>query len=170
MILGMSTATFTLLHVILSLVGILAGIVVVVAMLGSKRFPGWTALFLVTTVLTSVTGFFFPRDQLLPSHVVGVISLVVLAVAIVALYAYRIAGAWRWIYVVSALAALYLNAFVAVAQAFQKIPALAAAAPTQAATPFVATQIALLAIFIALAVAALRSFRPDGSGPALRSA
>src|SRR5207342_977012 len=107
----MSTATFTLLHVVLSLIGIAAGFVVLFGLLTSRRLDGWTALFLGTTVLTSVTGFFFPRDQILPSHIVGVISLVVLAVAIVALYVYRLAGSWRWIYVASAVLALYLNVF-----------------------------------------------------------
>src|SRR5690242_18453031 len=98
MILGMSVATFTLAHVILSLVGILAGLVVLAGMFMSRPFSGWTALFLATTVLTSVTGFFFPRDHILPSHLVGALSLVLLAVAIAALYYYRLARAWRWIY------------------------------------------------------------------------
>src|ERR1700675_4182382 len=98
MILGMSTSTFTLFHVVLGLVGIVAGLVVLFGMFGSKRLAGWTALFLATTVLTSVTGYFFPRDQILPSHIVGAISLVVLAVAIFALYFRRLAGPWRWVY------------------------------------------------------------------------
>src|SRR5882672_10643677 len=106
MVLGMSLSTFTLVHVVLSLVGIFAGLVVLFGMLGGKRLDGWTALFLATTVLTSVTGFFFPLDQLLPSHFVGIISLVILAVAILALYGYRLAGSWRWIYVTAAVAAL----------------------------------------------------------------
>src|SRR5207245_1218259 len=117
MILGMPTATFTMLHVVVSLAGILSGAVVLVGMLGSKRLDGWTALFLATTTLTSVSGFFFPRDHLLPSHVVGMISLAVLAAAIVALYAYRLAAAWRWVYVAGAVVAFYLNVFVAVVQA-----------------------------------------------------
>src|SRR5437899_11136509 len=122
MILGMSTSTFTLVHVVLSLIGIFAGAIVLFGMFSSKRLNGWTAFFLAMTVLTSVTGFFFPRDHLLPSHIVGIISLVVLAVAIVALYAYRLARAWRWIYVAGAAVALYLNVFVAVVQAFLKVP------------------------------------------------
>ena len=130
MILGMSTSMFTLVHVVVSLVGILAGLVVLFGMFGSRRLDGWTALFLATTVVTSVTGFFFPRDHILPAHIVGVISLVVLAIAIVARYVYRIAGPWRWIYVASASLALYLNAFVGVVQAFQKVPFLASLAPT----------------------------------------
>ena len=134
MILGMSTSMFTLVHVVVSLVGILAGLVVLFGMFGSRRLDGWTALFLATTVVTSVTGFFFPSDHILPSHIVGAISLIVLAIAIVARYVYRIAGPWRWIYVASATLALYLNAFVGVVQAFQKLPVLASLAPTNRAT------------------------------------
>src|SRR5437870_13470505 len=122
MILGMSTSTFTLVHVVLSLIGIFAGAIVLFGMFSSKRLNGWTALFLATTVLTSVTGFFFPRDHLLPSHIVGVISLVVLAVAVLALYGYLLAGSWRWIYVAGARVALYLYVFVAVVHAFQELP------------------------------------------------
>src|SRR6266481_7273195 len=120
MILGMSTSSFTMLHVILSLVGIFPGLVVVFGMLSSKNLEGWTALFLATTVLTSATGFPFPRDHILPSHIVGVISLIVLAIAIYALYSRHLAGSWRWIYVVGAVVALYLNVFVAVFQSFLK--------------------------------------------------
>ena len=160
MILGMSVATFTLVHVVLSLVGIVAGLVVVFGMLSSKRLDGWTALFLATTVLTSVTGYFFPRDHILPSHIVGAISLVVLAIAIFARYSGHLAGAWRWIYVVGAVLALYLNSFVGVFQSFLKVPMLKALAPTQSEPPFVIAQSVVLLIFIALAVAALRSFHP----------
>ncbi len=109
MILGMSTSTFTLVHVVLSLVGIFAGVIVLFGMLSAKRLDGWIGLFLATTVLTSVTGFLFPSDRLLPSHIVGILSLVALALAILALYVYHLAGSWRWIYVTSALVALYLN-------------------------------------------------------------
>src|SRR3989442_6222076 len=130
MILGISTSTFTLVHVVLSLVGIFAGLVVLFGMFSSKRLNGWTALFLATTVLTSVTGFFFPFDHLLPSHIVGILSLIVLGAAIVALYVYRLAGSWRWICVVGFAVALYLNVFVAVVQAFQKLPFLKPLAPT----------------------------------------
>src|SRR5271169_4442955 len=136
MILGMTTATFTLLHVLISLIGIGSGFVVVSGLLTGKRLDGWTALFLATTVTTSVTGFLFPFDHLLPSHKVGIISLVVLAVAILACYALHLTGAWRRIYVVSALIALYLNVFVAVVQAFLKVPTLKAMAPTQTEPPF----------------------------------
>ena len=105
MILGMSESTFTLVHVAISLVGIVAGLVVMAGFL-SSRLSGWTGLFLATTILTDVTGYFFPRDRILPSHIVGAISLVILAIAVLALYRYRLTGAWRWIYVVTAVASL----------------------------------------------------------------
>ena len=161
MILGMSTPTFTLLHVIISLVGIVSGIVVVFGMLGSHRLPGWTALFLFTTVLTSVTGFGFPVHQFMPSHGVGVISLLVLAVAIYARYPRQLAGAWRWVYVVTALIALYLNVFVGGVQAFEKVAALKAMAPTQTEPPFKLTQLVVLALFFVLTVVAAIRFRPE---------
>jgi hypothetical protein len=161
MILGMSLPTFTLLHVVISLVAIVAGVVVLLGMLGSNRLTGWTALFLATTVLTSATGFLFPFTRLLPSHMVGIISLVVLAVAIVALCLCRLAGAWRWVYVASAVLALYLNVFVLVVQAFQKISFLKPLAPTQSEPPFIAAQAVTLLIFIALGVLAVRSFHPS---------
>ena len=160
MILGMSVATFTLVHVALSLVGILTGLVVLFGMFSSKKLPTSTALFLATTVLTSATGFFFPRDHILPAHIVGVISLAVLAVAIFALYERQLAGSWRWIYVAGAVVALYLNVFVGVVQAFQKLPFLASLAPTQSEPPFVVAQVVVLVIFIALGILALRSFHP----------
>jgi hypothetical protein len=141
-------------------VGIFAGLVVVFGMLGSKRLDGWTALFLATTVLTSVTGFFFPFDKILPSHIVGMISLVVLAIANLALYALHLAGPWRWIYVISAVLALYLNVFVGVVQAFQKVPLLASLAPTQSEPPFLIAQAVVLVIFVVLGIAAVRSFHP----------
>ncbi len=160
MILGLSTSNFTLVHVVISLVGIASGLVVLLGMLGAKRLDGWTALFLATTVLTSVTGFFFPSDRLLPSHIFGIISLVVLAAAILALYVYRLAGAWRWIYVTSAVAALYLNVFVGVVQAFQKLPFLQRLAPTQSEPPFLAAQLIVLAVLIVLGFVAVRKFHP----------
>ena len=167
MILGMSTSTFTLVHVVLSLVGIVAGLIVVFGMFASKKLDGWTTLFLATTVLTSVTGFFFPFDHILPSHIVGIISLVVLAIAILALYALRLAGPWRWIYVVSAVVALYLNVFVGVVQAFQKLPPLALLAPTQSEPPFLIAQSVVLVIFVGLGVVAVRSFHPVAEAPVL---
>jgi len=170
MILGMSTSAFTQLHVILSLIGIAAGLIVLFGMLGSNRLSAWTALFLATTVLTSVTGFFFPRDQLLPSHIVGVISLVVLAIALFALYVRRLAGAWRWLYVATAVLALYLNVFVGVVQAFQKLPFLSALAPTQSEPPFIVVQAVVLVLFVVLGVVAAKSFHPDGRPIELRPA
>jgi hypothetical protein len=160
MILGMSIPTFTAVHVVLSLIGIVSGLIVLFAMLGRKRLDGWTALFLATTVLTSVTGFFFPRGQLLPSHIVGGISLLVLAAAIVAFYVYRVAGAWRWIYVAGAVLALYLNVFVGIVQAFQKLPFLRSLAPTQSEPPFVVSQLVVLALFVLLGIMAVRRFHP----------
>jgi hypothetical protein len=136
MILGLSVSTFTLVHVVLSLIGILSGFVVVLGMFGSKKLTPWTALFLATTALTSATGFFFPRDHFLPSHVVGILSLIALAVAIGAFYVFHLAGVWRWLYVVAATIALYFNVFVLVAQAFQKLSFLHALAPTQSEPPF----------------------------------
>jgi len=161
MVLGMSLATFTLLHVLISLAGIGSGFIVVYGLLAGKRLDGWTAIFLTTTVLTSLTGFLFPFEHLLPSHVLGIISLVVLAVAIFARYARRLAGPWRWIYVVSAVMALYLNCFVAVAQSFMKIPAVHALAPTQKEPPFLIAQLALMALFILVGVFAVKKFHVE---------
>ena len=170
MILGLSTSAFTLLHVVLSLIGIVAGMVVAAAMLGSKMANGWTALFLATTVLTSVTGFLFPSDQILPSHIVGVVSLLVLIIAIAALYGYRLARSWRWIYVVSALVALYLNVFVLVAQAFQKVAVLNVLAPTQSDPGFIIAQLIVMAIFVVLGIRASKRFHPEANASALRPA
>jgi hypothetical protein len=157
MILGMSTATYTLLHVLISLIGIGSGFIVMFGLLGGKRLDGWTALFLATTVLTSVTGFGFPFDHLLPSHKVGIISLMMLAIAIPARYVFHLAGAWRWIYVVTAMIAFYLNVFVLVAQIFMKVPAVHALAPTQTEPPFLIAHIVML-IFIGLTVLAVKKF------------
>jgi len=165
MILGMSIATFTAMHVVISLIGIAAGLIVVVGILSASRLPGWTALFLVTTVLTSVTGFFIPAAHVLPSHIVGVISLVVLAVTIVALYVQRFAGSWRWIYVTGAVLALYLNVFVGVIQAFLKVPVLSRLATTQSEPPFLVAQLMVLALFVVLGILAVMKFRPAVSRP-----
>src|SRR6266581_6191621 len=121
MILGMSLSTFTTVHVIISLIAIVSGIIVMFGLLGSNRMPGLTAIFLLSTILTSATGFLFPFTQLLPSHMIGIISLVLLAIACIALYAMQLAGPWRWIYVVTALVSLYLNVFVLVIKRFLKI-------------------------------------------------
>ena len=160
MILGMSDSTFTLVHVVLSLIGIVSGIIVVFGMLGANRLPGLTAVFLATTVLTSATGFLFPFTSFGPPQVIGALSLVVLAVAIYALYIGRLAGFWRWLYVIGAMLALYLNCFVAVVQAFQKLPFLQPLAPTQSEPPFVIAQVVVMAIFIVLGIGAVRKFHP----------
>jgi hypothetical protein len=165
MILGMSVATFTLLHVIISLVGIVTGLVAAAGLLKGQKLCNWTAIFLITTVLTSVTGFMFPGTGLDPARVVGIISLVVLAIALLAFYAYQLAGAWRWIYVTTALFALYLNCFVAVVQSFQKIPALHALAPQGNEPPFVAAQVTLLLAFIIVGVVILRVRLVAGAPP-----
>jgi hypothetical protein len=161
MIWGLTESTFTTVHVVLSLVGIGSGLVVLLGLLRGKDRPGWTLLFLATTVATSVTGFGFPFDHLLPSHKVGIISLVVLAVAIVARYALHLAGPWRPVYVVCAAVALYLNVFVGVVQAFQKVPALTKLAPKQTEPPFVVTQLVVLVLFIVLTIAAAKRFRGE---------
>jgi hypothetical protein len=161
MIWGMSESTFTTVHVVLSLIGVGAGLVVMFGLLAGKELSGWSLLFLATTVATSVTGFGFPFDHLLPSHKVGIISLVVLAVAIMARYAFHLAGAWRRVYVVCAGVALYLNVFVGVVQASQKVPALTALAPKQTETPFVITQLVVLVLFLVLTLAAAKRSRRE---------
>lgn len=158
MILGMTLSTFTLFHVVISLVGIASGLIVVYGLMTGKRFDGWTAIFLLFTVLTSLTGFLFPFTHLLPSHVVGILSLLVLAVAIFARYLRRLEGAWRRIYVICAMVALYLNCFVLVVQMFLKLPALHALAPKGNEPPFLIAQLALLAIFVWLTIVAARRF------------
>jgi hypothetical protein len=170
MVLGMSLATFTLVHVVISLIGIVTGIVVLFGMFGSHRLPGWTAVFLVTTVLTSVTGYFFPFEKILPSHIVGAISLVILAIALFALYARHAQGSWRWIYVVTATIALYLNVFVLVVQSFLKIAPLKALAPTQQEPPFAIAQGIVLLLFIVAGVLAVKRFRPEAAATAPRPA
>jgi hypothetical protein len=156
----MFLAVYTLVHVAISLVGIGTGLVVLAGFLKGQRLDRWTSVFLVTTVATSVTGFGFPFVHVLPSHIVGVISLVVLAPTIYARYPAHMAGHWRWIYVVGAVVALYFNVFVLVVQLFLKVPALNALAPTQTETPFAATQLVVLAGFIVLGVLAVRRFKP----------
>jgi hypothetical protein len=135
-------------------------LIVVYGMLSGKRLDGWTAIFLTTTVLTSVTGFLFPIEHLLPSHKVGIISLIVLAFAILGRYAFHLAGGWRRTYVICAVIALYLNCFVGVVQAFLKVPALKALAPTQKEPPFLVAQLLVLAVFVVLMVLASKRFHP----------
>ena len=162
MILGMSLSTFTMLHVIISLIGIVSGFVVLSGLLGSRTMPGMTALFLLTTILTSATGFLFPFEKLLPSHMVGILSLVLLAIACIALYAMNLAGAWRWIYASTAMAALYLNVFVLVIQSFLKIAPLHALAPSvpPSEPPFAIVQGIVLVLFVVAIFSAVRRFRP----------
>ena len=161
MILGLSVANFTLLHVIISLIGIVSGLVVLLGMFGAHRLPGWTALFLLTTVLTSVTGFLFPGTTLTPARIFGIISLIVLVPTVLALYAFHLHGAWRWIYTGGAVVALYLNVFVAVVQSFAKIPVLQPLAPTQSEPPFLAAELVVLVIFVGLGIGALLKFHPE---------
>jgi hypothetical protein len=154
----MSLSTFTLLHVIISLAGIGSGFIVMFGLLNGKRLDGWTAIFLATTVLTSLTGFLFPFEGLKPSYIVGGLSLIALAIAIWARYSRRLEGSARGIYVVTAAIALYFNCFVAVAQSFLKIPALHALAPTGSEPPFLVAQTVVLAIFIWLTYRATKRF------------
>ncbi|HEY7230404.1 MAG TPA: hypothetical protein VH558_08555 [Pseudolabrys sp.] len=160
MTLGLSLQNFTILHVVISLVAIASGLVVLVGMLRASRLPGWTALFLVTTILTSVTGFMFPINGFTPGLGVGLISILVLAIALTALYAKRLNGTWRWVYVTTALAALYFNVFILIVQAFQKVPRLQVLAPTQSELPFLIAQVAALVVFLVLGAMATRKFRP----------
>jgi len=162
MVLGMSLSAFTTLHVIISLIGIVSGLFVMFGLLGSNRMAGMTALFLLTTVLTSATGFLFPFEKLLPSHIIAILSLVLLAIACLALYAMNLSGAWRWIYVVTAMVSLYLNVFVLVIQSFLKIPALTALAPGNppSGPVFAVVQGIVLLFFALVIIGAVRRFRP----------
>ena len=155
----MILAIYTLVHVVISLAGIFSGFVVLFGLLAGKRLDGWTKFFLITTVATSVTGFFFPLHGFTPAIGVGIISLLVLSIAIFARYPRQLAGRWRWIYVVTAMIALYLNVFVAIVQAFEKVPVLKALAPTQSEPPFKLTQLVVLALFIVLAIVGVIRFR-----------
>jgi hypothetical protein len=166
MIIGLSLQTFTTIHVIISLLAIASGIVVLIGMLGSHRMQGLTALFLITTILTSVTGFLFPIHGFTPGLGTGIVSLVLLAVALYGLYGKGLVGTWRRIYVACAVSALYLNVLVLIVQSFQKVPKLQVLAPTQSEPPFLITQSAALVFFLIVgAVAALR-FHPAASRPA----
>ncbi len=161
MILGMSLSAFTTFHVVLSLIGIASGLIVLAAMMENKKAPAWTALFLVTTIATSATGFLFPFKTFDPALTVGSISLVLLAIAVLSLYALRLAGLWRPVYVVAVVMALYLNVFVAVVQSFQKLSFLKPLAPTQSEPPFAIAQGVVLIIFIGLGILAVRRFHPS---------
>jgi hypothetical protein len=164
MILGISTAIFTQLHVLISLMGIVAGIVALLAMLKGRHAGSWVASFLVTTIATSVTGFMF-HSKFGPPHVIGVISLAVLAVASAALYLLKLRGRWLQIYVISATIALYLNTFVAVVQTFQKVTFFHSLAPTQSEPPFAVAQGLVLIAFIGLGIVAARRFRAPPETP-----
>lgn len=158
MILGLSTATFTFLHVLISLIGIGSGFIVVLGLIAGKLLPRWTAVFLATTIYTSLSGFLFPFKGVTPGIVVGILSMIVLLLAIIARYSGHLAGAWRGTYVIAANIALYFNSFVLIAQSFQKIPALKALAPTQSEAPFKVAQLALLVVFIVLSTLAFKRF------------
>jgi len=155
-------STFAVVHVLISLVGIASGLIVVYGLLTSRRLEGWSQLFLATTIATSATGFFFPFHGFTPAIGVGILSLIVLTVAIFARYSFRLENSWRWIYAVAALTALYFNVFVLIAQSFQKIAVLKALAPTQSEPPFLIAQTAALLIFLTLGVGAVRGFHPPG--------
>src|SRR3982074_215701 len=165
MILGISLSTFTTVHEIISLIAIVAGIIVMFGLLGSNRMPGMTAIFLLFTILTSATGFLIPpllSEKLLPSHMIGILSLVLLAIACIALYVMQLSGPWRWIYAVTAMISLYLNIFVLIIQAFLKVPALTAVAPGNppSGPVFAVIQGVVLVFFILVIIGAVRRFRP----------
>jgi hypothetical protein len=160
MILGMSLATFTLVHVFISILGIASGLIVMERFARNRLLGLSNTIFLVTTIATSATGFLFPFNGFTPAHAVGILSLVILAIALFALYAGNLIGPWRWIYVVTAVIALYLNVFVAVVQAFQKVGRLRALAPTQSEPPFALAQGAVLLLFVIIGIVAIRRFRP----------
>jgi hypothetical protein len=159
MILGMSLETYTFLHVLISLVGIGSGLILIFGLIAGKLFDRLSAFFLVTTVATSVTGFGFPFEHLLPSHIVGLVSLVILAVVIPARYVFHLAGGWRSTYVIGSAVALYLNVFVLVFQGFLKVPSLNALAPTQKEPPFLVIQLFVMAVFVGLTILAAKHFR-----------
>lgn len=161
MILGMSPLVFV--HVAISILGILTGFIAIFGMIAGQRLDGWTAVFLGSTLLTSLTGFVLPAHRLMPSHILGILSVLVLALAIPARYAKQLAGAWRKVYAVGACIALYLNVFVLVAQLFMKVPALHAMAPNGAEPPFLISQGTVLLVFIGLTIAATVRFRPESA-------
>jgi|SRR5450756_322350 len=162
MVLGMSLSAFTTLHDIISLIGIVSGIIVMFGLLGSNRMPGMTAIFLLSTILTSATGFLFPFEKLLPSHMVGILSLVLLAIACLALYVMKLSGPWRLVYVLTALVSLYFNVFVLVIQSFLKVPALTALAPGNppSGPVFAVVQGIVLVFFVVVIIGAMRRYRP----------
>jgi len=170
MVFGMSLATYTLIHVIISLIGIASGLIVLFGMFGGKRLDRMTALFLATTALTSLTGFGFPFEGVTPGIILGILSLIVLAIAIPARYSFRMAGKWRAIYIVTAVIALYFNCFVLIAQSFLKIPALHALAPKGNEPPFAIAQGILLVLFIVAGTLAVKKFHPADATTLARAA
>lgn len=156
----MLLSAFTIFHVLISLIGIATGIIVVFGMIASKRLDKLTALFLWTTVLTSATGFLFPFHGFKPSYVVGLISLIVLGIALYARNRKHFAGGWRATYVATAVVSLYLNFFVLIVQSFEKVPALHALAPTQTEPAFKIAQLSALVVFLILGVLATVKFHP----------
>jgi hypothetical protein len=158
MILGLSIGTFTVVHVIISVIAIVSGLVALWGMLGDRNFAGWTAAFLAFTVLTSITGFPIPPFGIDPPRIIGILSLVLLVGAVLSYYAFHLRGAWRWIYVITAVISLYLNVFVFVIQSFQKISFLQPLAPTQSEPPFVVAQVVVLALFAAAGFLSVRRF------------
>jgi hypothetical protein len=156
--------TFTLIHVVLSLAGLVTGLAAAGGLVAGQRLPRWTTVFLVTTIATNVTGYGFPFVTLLPSHIVGGISLLVLAVVLVAHHVKHFAGRWRSTYAAGVVLTTYLNAFVLVAQLFRRIPALIVSAPTQSEPPFAVTQLLVLALFVWLGRAAVKGFRATPAG------
>lgn len=160
MILGMSLASFTVLHLIISMIAIALGFVVAGGILASNKLPGWTAWFLILTILTSATGFLFPFTKVTPAHIVSVISLVLLAIAVYAFYGKGLGGVWRGVYVVTALLALWFNVFVLIVQSFQKVALLNVYAPTGSEPPFAITQGVVLIFFVVLIWLGIKRFRP----------
>jgi hypothetical protein len=163
---SLGLTVFTLVHVTISLIGIISGLVVVYGFIAAKQLHGWTATFLASTALTSITGFLFPFHRLLPSHIVGAISLIIVAMAILALYGRKLVGGWRLTYVIAAMVAFYFNVFVLIVQLFQKVPSLKAIAPTQSEPPFVVSQIVVLSIFVIFSVFAAIRYRERQLRPA----
>jgi hypothetical protein len=163
MIAGLSITTFTLVHVVISLIAILSGFVVLKGLLASRHFPGWTALFLAFTAATSLTGFMFPFSGMTPAIATGIVATLVFIPTAAALYLFRLQGAWRWIYTCGAVLSLYLNVFVLIVQSFQKIPTLNVFAPTGSEPPFAITQAIVLVAFVALGLLGVRRFRPGAT-------
>jgi hypothetical protein len=151
--------TFTAIHVLLSLISLLSGLVVLFGLLTANAMSGWTVLFLLATLATVVTGFFFPIHRFTPALGVGLLSMYILAATIAARYRFHLAGIWRPIYIVGAVTALYFNSFVLIVQAFLKIPGLRSLAPTGSDTPFLIVQGVTLAFYLVTGFLAVRAFR-----------